>query len=232
MADVAIAYVHSAECSVSWAESMWGLREWDMTHDQRIGGRIRIRCGFQGIPAARNEGVRRFLETGLPWLFWVDTDMGFKPDTLDRLLASADPAERPVVGALCFAQKYTADDGFDGYVTESVPTLYGWISTDEAKGFVGLREYPEDELGQYAGTGSAAILIHRNVLQVIGATRGPHWYDPALNPTTGAPYGEDLSFCLRCAIAGFPVHVHTGVRTNHMKYVWLSKPSPVPAPAR
>lgn len=40
----------------------------------------------------------------------------------------------------------------------------------------------------------------------------------------GAPLslmGEDLTFCLRCAAAGIPVHVHTGVQVGHMKSVML-----------
>ena len=29
--------------------------------------------------------------------------------------------------------------------------------------------------------------------------------------------GEDMTFCLRCAAADIPVHVHTGVKAGHMK---------------
>ena len=35
--------------------------------------------------------------------------------------------------------------------------------------------------------------------------------------------GEDLTFCLRCAAAGIPVHVHTGVQFGHVKPVMLGK---------
>ncbi len=40
----------------------------------------------------------------------------------------------------------------------------------------------------------------------------------------GAPMslmGEDLTFCLRCAAAGIPVHVCTGVKAGHMKTTML-----------
>jgi hypothetical protein len=33
--------------------------------------------------------------------------------------------------------------------------------------------------------------------------------------------GEDMTFCLRCAAAGIPVHVHTGVKAGHMKTTML-----------
>ena len=208
---------------------MLGLVRHDVDHDRRFAGTIEIRCGFQGVPAARNEGVRQFLATGLEWLLWLDTDMGFAPDLLDRLLAAADPRERPVVGALAYAQKYTAEDELGGYVTESVPTIYDWVSTDETRGFIGRQGVPVDELVRCAGTGSACILIRRAVFQVIAATQDSSWYDPVPNPEVGGVIGEDLSFCLRCAIAGVPIHVHTGIHTNHLKHVWLSAP-PVGAP--
>ncbi len=230
MADgrVLLAYVHEHEVSHSFLRSMVGLIRHDAMNGGHLAGDITVRCGFQGVPAARNEGVRRFLgvetEEPIDWLLWLDTDMGFAPDTLDRLLAAADPVERPMVGALCWAQKMPDEDGLGGYSTTAVPTLYDWHSDEERKGFIGRTEYPKDELLRIAGTGSACILIHRRVFECIALTQREPWYQPVVNPTTGQPIGEDLSFCLRCAIAGIPIHVHTGIRTSHHKSVWLSGP--------
>jgi hypothetical protein len=42
----------------------------------------------------------------------------------------------------------------------------------------------------------------------------------------GRQQGEDLSFCLRCAMAEIPVYVHTGVQVGHMKAVQLGQVSP------
>jgi hypothetical protein len=228
---VILAYVHDHEVAHCWHRSVLGLVRHDARHEGRVAGDLLVRCGFQGVPAARNEGVRRFLATeGIDWLLWTDTDMGFTPDTVDRLLAAADPIERPVVGALCFAQKLPEDDGLNGYRSESIPTIYQWHSDEEFKGFVNHEAYPPDELIRVAGTGSACILVHRRVFECISATQpGSAWYEPVPNPTTGGVTGEDLSFCLRCAVAGIPVHVHTGIRTNHMKHVWLSDPLEVTA---
>jgi GT2 family glycosyltransferase len=201
---------------------MWDLRGWDDDHERRIAGTIRVRCGFQGVPTARNEAVRQFLATGIEWLWWLDTDMGFRPDTLDRLLAVADAKSRPVVGALCYALKMPREDGLNGYQTVQVSTIYDWISEGDRHGFIGRPEVPEDELTQCAGTGSACVLIHRSVFERIQESQGTCWYDPVPNPEAGGMIGEDLSFCLRAAIAGAAIHVHTGIRTNHLKAVWLS----------
>src|SRR5712691_12862820 len=72
-------------------------------------GRTRIRTVIAlesgpNISTGRNLIVREFLEDNLaPWLFMCDTDMWFPADTADRLIAAADPADRPVVGALCWS---------------------------------------------------------------------------------------------------------------------------------
>src|SRR5687767_5945958 len=99
---VAVAYVHQDEVHYSWHHSMTQLLAYDAATSGRIwqGGYVAIRCGTDGLAEARNTAVREFLaDSTAHWLWWVDTDMGFAPDTVDRLFAVADPTERPVVGA-------------------------------------------------------------------------------------------------------------------------------------
>lgn len=225
---VTVAYVHPNEVTYSWHESLLNLIGWDLSHDARVarGGWLAVRCyGADGIGAARNTAVAQFLtEKNADWLFWVDTDMGFTPDTVDRLLAAADPVERPIVGALAFAQKQNAPDGMGGWHTSLVPTIYDWVNTGQGTGFLSRPTYPVNTLVRCAGTGSAAVLIHRSVLERIAEEHGPVWYDRVPNPTAGNQLiGEDLSFCLRAGALNIPVHVHTGVRTSHFKPDWLAE---------
>lgn len=225
---VLVAYVHSHEVAYSWHRSMMHLARWDAAEANQIAGYLEMRCGFEGVPAARNGAVRAFLaiEPAIDWLWWIDTDMGFQPETIARLLDVADPVERPAVGALCFGQKLVATDGLNGYRAEVVPTIYDWHSSEETRGFICRTCWPRDELVRCAGTGSACLLIHRRVFECIAQTQREPWYQPVPNPEVGGEIGEDLSFCLRCAIAGIPIHVHTGIKTNHQKLTWLSEDNP------
>src|SRR5258707_2607111 len=59
------------------------------------------------ISTARNKICADFLTRPAPWLLMVDTDMVFAADALDRLIDAADPAKRPLLGALC----WTLDGG-------------------------------------------------------------------------------------------------------------------------
>jgi hypothetical protein len=227
---VTVAYVHPNEVTHSWHQSLINLIGWDLGNVGRVvrGGWVAIRCyGSDGIPAARNNAVKQFLaDCDAEWLFWIDTDMGFDPDTVDRLIEAADPVERPIVGGLCFAQKHGDPDGRGGWHTSLVPTIYDWVTVPETgeTGFLSRPEYPQDTLLPCAGTGSACVLVHRSVFERIAKKSGPTWYDRVPNVTAGGRLmGEDLSFCLRAGALDIPVYVHTGVRTTHFKPAWLGE---------
>jgi hypothetical protein len=225
-AAVVVAYVHSNTVTYSWYHSMTELIGWDLANDMRVirGGYIGIRAGTDGMTLARNKAVKDFLdEKRAEWLFWIDTDMGFAPDTVDRLLEAADPIERPVVGALCFAQEEHLDDSLGGFRTRAIPTIYDWVNTGEQMGFAVRWQYPLDTVTRVGATGSACILIHRSAFEKVEERYGRAWYDRVPNTTTGQVLGEDLAFCLRAGTLDIPVHVHTGVKTTHHKNVWLAE---------
>lgn len=223
---VTLAYVHDVELATSFQESLQSLLFFDAGEKARIvgpGGFIALRCGTGGLVEARNNVVEAFLGRDAEWLFWIDTDMGFQPDVVEQLLAASDPVERPIVGGLCFAQKETTPDGYGGYRTKARVTILDWVKKpDGSESFMGRRWYPVNELVRCAGTGSACILIHRSVLEKMAAEYGATWYD-RINGDDGNPLGEDVSFCIRASALDFPIHVHTGVRTTHLKRVWLAE---------
>lgn len=224
---VSLAYVHGDDGRVtSFEESREALIAHDRAHEQFLvhdHGRLTVRCGTDGLPAARNTVAAKLVASDVDWLLWVDTDMGFAPDTLYRLLAVADPARRPVVGALCFAQRQFAHDGMNGYRTQPMPTLYDWKEAEDGvPRFLSVPMYPVNHLMRVAATGSACILIHRSVFERIAEKLGPTWYDRTPG-TDGKLLGEDISFCVRAGLLEVPIHVHTGVRTSHYKGQWLGE---------
>lgn len=226
-AAVTAAYVHDIEVAYSWHSSFVEMIGYDMSHDARVirGGYMGVRYGTGGIVEARNTVARRFLASDRSdWLWWIDTDMGFAPDTIDRLLAAADARERPVVGGLCFANREIATDGMGGYRTHAVPTIYYYGEKDGKEGFNAAASFADDKLIQCAATGSACLLIHRSALEAVQREYGDTWYLPIPNPSLGpgSTISEDLAFCMRLGAVGVPVHVHTGVKTTHLKPIWLS----------
>lgn len=240
---VTVAYAHSSTVTYSWHHSMVELVGYDMANHGRIlrGGYVALRVGTDGLVEARNTAVKEFLaERGGDWLWWIDTDMGFAPDTVDRLVEAADPVERPVVGALCFSQRETFSDGMGGWRCSATPTVFDWAKVNvydealvdgvrrrtkvgEQRGFAVRWDYPANTVTRCDGTGAACVLVHRSVYERVADKYGPVWYERVPNISTGQLIAEDLSFCVRVGSLDIPLHVHTGIPTSHQKLVWLGE---------
>jgi hypothetical protein len=176
------------------------------------------------IPKARNDLAEQFLEnTDCEWFFSVDADMGFAPWTLAQLMTVAAEKDLKLLGGLCFAYKELGMDSMNGIRAHPLPTIYQYLPTPDGSGhdFVGRAHYPVNELVRTAATGMACLLIHRTVFEKVAEKHGPTWFDRL--PGSKGMRGEDISFCLRAGSAGFPVWVHTGIRTNHHKNIWVSE---------
>jgi hypothetical protein len=240
---VAVAYVHKYEIEYSFHHSIVQMVLYDLATNMRVArGGFVVRRGTTGdLARDRNFGVVDFLNDPrqADWLLWVDTDMGFEPDAIERLVASADPVERPVMGGLCFAQREEEDDGVGGYRPVAWPVLMDWDVVNQQGGFSVRWDYPRNAVTQCHGIGSAFVLIHRSVFERIrdrweaaevaagrrkdGDPRWAAWYSRIINPSTGELAGEDLSFCIRLMMAEIPVHVDTSVQTTHRKNIWLQE---------
>lgn len=221
---VAYGFVHGDQNEAhSFLTSLEMLKEYDRANAGVLAGRFEVRCGALGLVGARNQIAAAFLASSHDWLLVIDADMGFAPDSLYKLLAAAHPEERPIVGGLAFVARQFDEDGLNGYRVRPQPTLMDWREVDGGrKQFWSVPLYSVNTVTQVAATGSAFILIHRSVFEKIAEKHGPTWYDQVPG-TDGRLLGEDVSFCVRAYDVGIPVHVHTGVRTNHLKKVWLSE---------
>lgn len=217
---VMVGYLHPGHVTHSFLQSYVGLLLYDAGGRQRIlshqWGQAALLCGSGGIPDGRNNLAAALLESDVDWLFMVDTDMGFDPDTLERLIEAAHPEYRPIVGGLAFAFKRDGNGPHDTVRFRPQPTLYRSYESDTAVGFTAWYDYPRNELVQVAATGAACVLIHRNALQAVADKYGPVWFDPIRHPKAGN-FSEDLSFCVRANATGQPIHVHTGILTTHDK---------------
>lgn len=214
MADRAvIGYIHGGTVRAEFLESVLAAV---MEGAAKIDCVLSVSSG-PNISGARNRLAGMFLQDQqAPWLFMCDTDMWFAADTVQRLIDAADPVERPVVGGLCYSQN--KEDPEAGPYS----TMYELVEKDDGIGFARYKKWPEDTVVQVAATGAAALLIHRDVLERVeklAGDRAAPWFRESVSGP--ALIGEDLTFCLRCAAAGIPVHVHTGVRVGHMKTTML-----------
>ena len=102
--------------------------------------------------------------------------------------------------------------------------MYELVEQDGQPGFARYRAWPEGEIVPVAATGAACLLAHRDALDAIGQAGGDRaapWFRESV--IGAALVGEDMTFCLRAAVAGVPVHLHTGVGVGHVKPAMLGK---------
>ena len=217
--DVTVGYLHSHEVGHNFHRSLMDTITMDGMGPQRLANYLPMNTNAGGLDHGRNLVAAQFVDLDQEWLWWIDTDMGWQPDALYRLLEVADPTERPIVGALCYAWKAVAGDGLNGYQYQTVPTLLDWAEgADGNKAFVNRPTWELDGLTQVGATGSAFLVIHRSVFESIGTELGQRPYDrvPAMD---GTFMSEDVSFCARAAAVGATIWVHQGVHTNHLKHI-------------
>lgn len=210
-----IAYVHGGTVRAEFMASVLGVIFNTRTPVEAVD---ELGSG-PNISRARNTLVWKFLDmSSAEWLWMTDTDMAFAPDALDRLVAAADPDERPVVGALCYSKHPDTGD--------PVPTMYEAAKRDDQLVFIPYREWAEDAVVPVDATGAACLLIHRSALERVleeseGAWPAAPWFREMV--IGRQLIGEDLVFCMQLASVHIPVHVHTGVQAGHVKTAMLGK---------
>jgi len=223
---VVVGFLDDGHWSACFGLSYRDLCLHDIVNSQRIiregGKELRQLCGTGGIAEGRNEVARSFLDnTDAEWLWFIDTDMGFAPDTVDRLAHVADRYKRPVMGGLCFAQRRTGRGEFYAEQFGIIPTCYAYAELADELGFIPMPDYGRDQVIQVAATGAACLLIHRRALGLVRAKYGDAWFDPITHPTGlrggRRVFSEDLSFCVRLQACDVDVHVDTSVKTCHEK---------------
>lgn len=221
-----VAYLHPGELAACFVNSLIDLLFYDAANGQRVVshafGHMGKEAGAGHLASARNKVTEAFMaRSEAEWLWWVDSDMGFGPDTIDRLVASADPSTRPVVGALCFAQKSDGEGPFYARRYRACPTIYRMYENDTEVGYVPQFDYPRDQLVETDATGAACLLVHRSAVEKVHAEHGPRWFSQIELPTKAGDgvtsFGEDMSFSLRLVHAGVPLFVDTSVKTTHDK---------------
>lgn len=224
MSTYVVAYLHPGEVAHNFHKSCRDLMNHDLLNKQRLRGFIDIECGSGRITDSRNQAVRKFLSVSTAdWLVFIDADMGFEPDAVDRIIDAAHPTDRPMVGGLCFGQRKEGAGPGNSRVYVPVPTLYRWYDVDDTCGFAPDYEYPTDQLVEVDGTGAAFFCVHRTVLEGL-ATKFPEprpWFDETIYK--GQVFGEDLTFCRRVQESGHSIHVHTGVSISHRKSTYLEE---------
>lgn len=221
---VTIGYVHPGEVSEIFINSLLRMQAFEAKENGRFLGTISKRAGTGWIAGARNFVTTEFLKSDSQWLMFIDTDMGWAPWALTRMLSVAkQDGFKPIIGGLTFALTVTDwDPETNGETTECFPVLGIWNRNDggEILGYRYITKYDKDTVLRMDSTGAAFLLIHRSAFEKVGAS---DWWTPLEVPEDSpglegrGHFSEDVSWWIRVANAGLELWVDCGTRTAHDK---------------
>lgn len=160
---------------------------------------------------ARNLLAKEALNTGADRILWLDSDMFFGPDLMQRMAEDLDEG-RDFVSGLYFRRRLP-----------TIPLIYDRVEiVDNAGKMVGqthsFEDYPKGDIFPIAGCGFGAVMMTTKLLKDVCDN-----YDYPFEPLAGI-LGEDLTFCLRAKEAGYQLYCDSRLSIGHVGHLVYSEP--------
>ena len=158
---------------------------------------------------SRNKLAGLAVEMDADYILWLDSDMVFRPDTLERMMAVLD--EHPEIDVLS-GLYFRRGQPFS-------PVLFKTLEVNE-QGTLDWSDYEElpNELFEIAGCGFGCVLMRTDMLLDIAGKEGAgRWFTPI------ADAGEDCAFCIRARREGYKIYCDPTVDCGHMAYTPVTK---------
>lgn len=155
-------------------------------------------CSCSLVYEARNQLAKKAINQRFRRVLWLDSDMCFEPDLLNKLAADMDEGRDYVCGI---------------YMTRKEPikpVIYNELhyvdGTPTAEAYM---DYPRDSVFEIAGSGFGAVMMSVDMLKAVGDK-----YGSPFSPELG--WGEDLSFNRRAASLGYKMHCDSRIDVGHV----------------
>ena len=153
---------------------------------------------------SRNKLSEYAVKGEFDFVLWLDSDMVFPPDTLERMLKTLDEHEEiDILQALYFRRGAPFS-----------PVAFDVLELND-KGECNFQdmEVVPTELKEIAGCGFGCVLMRTDCLLDIAANYGGNvWFTPIGN------VGEDCSFCIRARNEGYRIYCDPTIDIGHMAY--------------
>jgi len=148
---------------------------------------------------ARNNLARQAVKSEADYVLWLDSDMVFAPDLLQKMLRVARENDIDFLTALAFRRKppYT-------------PTLFDKLEkVDKGASYTTLMSVPEGRF-KVGGCGFAGVLMTTDVLLSVMARFEGRMFDPLPG------FGEDVAFCWRARQCGYDIWCDSDIELGHV----------------
>lgn len=142
---------------------------------------------------SRNQLTDEALETGADRVLFIDSDMGFQKDMMERLAADMDEGRDFVCGI---------------YFRRRIPTV-PIIAKKVDGNLLTYIDYPKDQIFEVAAAGFGACMMSTKMLRDVKDAFGSPFY-----PSDGM--GEDYSFCAKVRSLGYKLYCDSRIKVSHV----------------
>ena len=150
---------------------------------------------------ARNNLARQAIQAEADWVLWLDSDMVFSPDLLQRMMKVCTEYDIDFLTAVCFRRKPPYS-----------PCLFDKLERlpdDKGASYTALMSVPDGRF-QVGGCGFAGVLMSTDVLMSVAAKFNGRMFDPLPG------FGEDVSFCWRARQCGYEIWADSDIEMGHV----------------
>lgn len=157
------------------------------------------------VYVARDELAKASLASGADFIFWLDSDMEFKPDVLKRMIQTYDENDVDILSGLYFRR-----------VEPYTPTLFEYLDLDDEN--LGWKEFTHipAEPFEVAGCGFGCVLMKTEIFPEV-----QNEFGAMFTPLKGM--GEDLAFCWRARKLGYKIMCDPRIALGHIGYNIVTK---------
>ena len=157
------------------------------------------------IYTSRNELAKKSVESDADYVFWLDSDMIFQPDTLERMFQVLKENDLDILTGLYFRRVHPYS-----------PVLFDRLDIDETGCHWSNFEEIPDGLFEVGGCGFGCVLMKTDVFLSVMSKFG-NMFSPIAN------VGEDLSFCWRARQCGYKVYCDPSIPLGHMGHTQVTR---------
>lgn len=152
------------------------------------------------IYTSRNSLATRSMNNESDFVFWLDSDMVFAPDTLERMMKTLTENNYDMVTGLYFRR-----------VPPYSPVLFDQLDMDgEICYWSEFKEIP-DKPFEVGGCGFGCVLMKTDVFFDVQGRFGQMFAPIANN-------GEDIAFCWRARQCGYKIYCDPSILCGHVGY--------------
>lgn len=148
---------------------------------------------------SRNNLAKHALTMKADYILWLDSDMMFEPDILEKMMAKMQEKNLDILSGIYYRRRHPFS-----------PVLLKKLSVDENNfaTYENYNSYPEDDIFEVEGIGFGCVLMSSDVLFDVAA-QYKDWFSPL------GRVGEDLSFCWRARQCGYKIFADPEIQLGH-----------------